>query len=50
MTYFPSLAMARRAYPNAKHCRVLTGTYEGDYVAFNDWLTYEDWKRCGLVK
>jgi hypothetical protein len=50
MTYFSSKSQAQRAYPNAKICKVLKGAYTGDYVAFNDWLTYEDWQRTGYVR
>ena len=53
MNYFPSRYKALRAFPNAIVRKILNhhvNSNAGDYVAFNDFTTYEDWKRAGHVK
>jgi len=53
MYYFPTRYAALRAFPNAIVRKVLNyhvNARAGEYVVFNDWLTYDDWKRCGHVK
>lgn len=55
MFYFTTRYAAKRAFPNAiirkipyKVAHVVRNV--GDFVVFNDYSTYEDWKRCGYVK
>lgn len=53
MQYFSTRYEAIKAYPNAIIRKVLNyhvNAKAGYYVAFNDWLTYDDWKRCGHVR
>jgi hypothetical protein len=53
MFYFSTRYEAKKAFPNAIIRKVLNyhvNAKAGFYVAFNDWLTYDDWKRCGHVR
>ena len=53
MTYFYTRYEAKKAFPNAIIRKVLNyhvNQRAGEYVVFNDWITYADWKRCGHVK
>ncbi len=50
MDYFYTRYEALKAYPNAIIRKVLKGIHQGDYVAFNDHITYNDWKNTGDVK
>jgi hypothetical protein len=53
MNYFSTRYAAKRAFPNAIIRKVLNyhvNAMAGEYVVFNDWLTYDDWKRCGHVR
>ena len=53
MIFFNSRYEALKAYPNAIIRKILNhhaNPKAGFYVAFNDWLTYEDWQQSGHVK
>ena len=53
MNYFPTRYDAKKAFPNAIIRKVINyhvNARAGEYVVFNDFTTYEDWKRCGHVK
>jgi hypothetical protein len=53
MNYFSTRYQAKKAFPNAIIRKVLNyyvNQRAGEYVIFNDYLTYDDWKRCGHVK
>jgi hypothetical protein len=53
MDYFLTRYKAKRTYPNAIIRKVLNyhvNRKAGFYVVFNDYTTYETWKRCGHVK
>jgi hypothetical protein len=53
MNYFDTRYQALKAFPNALVRKVLNyrfNTKAGKFVVFNDYTTYEEWKRCGLVK
>lgn len=53
MNYFYTRHEAKKAFPNAIVRKVLNfhvNAQAGMYVIFNDWITYEDWKRAGHVK
>jgi hypothetical protein len=53
MIFFNSRYEALKVYPNAIIRKILnhqSNQKAGFYVAFNDWLTYEDWQRSNLVK
>lgn len=53
MNYFDTRYEALKAFPNAIVRKVLNyhvNARAGQYVVFNDYTTYEDWKRCGHVK
>ena len=53
MNYFPSRYLALKAFPNAIVRKILNhhvNSNAGDYVVFNDYSTYEDWKRAGHVR
>lgn len=53
MNYFFTRYAAKRAFPNAIIRKVLNyhvNARAGEYVVFKDWLTYDDWKRCGHVR
>lgn len=53
MNYFDTRYQALKAYPNAIVRKVLNyhvNTRAGEYVVFNDYSTYDTWKRCGHVK
>lgn len=53
MNYFNTRYEALKAYPNAIVRKVLNhhvNARAGEYVVFNDYSTYDTWKRCGHVK
>lgn len=53
MEYFSTRYEALKAYPDAVVRKVLNchvNARAGQYVVFNDYITYENWKRCGHVK
>jgi hypothetical protein len=53
MNYFDTRYQAFKAFPNAIIRKVLNhhvNANAGQYVVFNDYTTYETWKRCGHVK
>ena len=55
MDYYPTRYAAFKAYPNAMIRKVLYSASHltkhcGEYVAFTNYTTYEDWKRCGYVR
>jgi hypothetical protein len=53
MNYFDSRYQALKAFPNAIIRKVLKyspSARVGQYVVFNDYTTYETWKRGGHVK
>lgn len=53
MYYFDTRYLAIKAFPNAIVRKVLNyhaNDRAGQYVVFNDYTTYETWKRCGHVK
>lgn len=53
MNYFYTRYEAKKAFPNAIVRKVLNyhvNANAGQYVVFNDYSTYEEWKRCGHVR
>ena len=53
MNYFDTRYQALKAFPNAIIRKVLNyhvNANAGQYVVFNDYTTYDTWKRCGHVK
>lgn len=53
MNYFNTRYAALKAFPNAIVRKVLNhhvNARAGEYVVFNDYSTYDTWKRCGHVK
>jgi L-fucose isomerase-like protein len=53
MNYFNTRYAAKQAFPNGIVRKILNhhvNANAGDYVVFNDYSTYADWKRCGHVK
>ena len=53
MNYFPTRYLALKAFPNAIVRKVLNyhvNARAGEFVVFNDYTTYEDWRNAGHVK
>ena len=53
MNYFYTRYEAKKAFPNGIVRKILNSHVNensGNYVVFNDYSTYEDWKRCGHVR
>ena len=53
MNYFYTRYEAKKAFPNSIVRKILNSHVNenwGNYVVFNDYSTYEDWKRCGHVR
>jgi hypothetical protein len=53
MNYFDTRNQALKAFPNGIIRKVLNyhvNANAGQYVVFNDYTTYDVWKRCGHVK
>jgi hypothetical protein len=53
MNFFPTRYLAQKAFPNAIVRKILNyhvNANAGQYVIFNDHLTYNDWRRAGHVK
>jgi hypothetical protein len=53
MYYFDTRYKAIKAFPNAivrkiKHIHYLANA--GQYVVFNDWTTYSEWRYSGYVR
>ncbi len=50
MSYYNTRYDALKDCPNAIIRKVLAGKQEGYFVAFHDYMTYENWKAIKLVK
>jgi len=53
MNYFYTRYAAVKAFPNAIIRKIKNIHYlanAGEYVVFNDWTTYSEWRNLGYVK
>jgi hypothetical protein len=50
MNYFNTRYDALKAFPNAIVRKIKILANAGEYVVFNDWSTYSEWRQSGYVK